>query len=334
MIAKESIGLIFQFHRKKQKKTLKEVSEQIGCSISRLSKFENGQQFFNQTEIVKLYNCIGMNYVTNSRIHQELLNLIQDILNEIVKEGYALNLDSVLEKIEHMLLFDEYYFAIDLIKMMKSIYQDNNYDDSKKYKKHLEQYVHYLPKDFLMIVYKCFGLVEEKNGNWNNALHYYELASQYEDKDVHRALIDYHRGRAYCYCGKSNESLKYLEWAQNIFAEHFYFYRVLLCALQRGIVYFNQSNYEKAIGLFEDLWDIVNRNSNYSMLRERVLINYLWSYLCANKNEKLLSLVESVHDDLRKTFHYNLCSGIVYSRINDKRKSKYFFCKSKAFDVR
>ena len=78
MIAKESIGLIFQIHRKTQKKTLKEVSEQIGCSISRLSKFENGQQFFDQSEIVKLYDCIGMKYVTNSRTHKELLNLIQN----------------------------------------------------------------------------------------------------------------------------------------------------------------------------------------------------------------------------------------------------------------
>lgn len=72
MIAKESIGIVFQIHRKKQKKTLKEVSEQMRCSISRLSKFENGQQFFDKSEIVRLYECIGLNFVIDPRIHEEL----------------------------------------------------------------------------------------------------------------------------------------------------------------------------------------------------------------------------------------------------------------------
>lgn len=329
MIAKESIGIVFQIHRKKQKKTLKEVSEQMRCSISRLSKFENGQQFFDKSEIVRLYECIGLNFVIDPRIHEELLRLIRNIVSSIIQEGYTLNLSYVIDKIERMDFFDEYYFAIDLMKMIKSIYQDNDCYESKKYKDYLKQYVDYMPEAFLMLLYKCFGLVEENNGNWDSALNYFELASQYEKKDVHRALIDYHRGRAYCYCGKENKSLKCLKSAQKTFEEHFYFYRVLLCAIQRGIVNFNQSNYEKAILLFEDLWDTVNRYSNYNHLKDCVLKNLLWSYLCNRKNAKLLSLIKSVSDDLRKTFHYNLCSCICYYREDDIKKSKNALAKAK-----
>lgn len=116
---KINIGQIIKLYRYKQNMTQSELAEGI-CSVSHLSKIENGSKEANQDTINLLLERLGISQEKLSQKARHLLSL----LDEFQMNMYFYALDQAEQNAEMIIQHEEQFFSLDLgIQYHLSLFQ-------------------------------------------------------------------------------------------------------------------------------------------------------------------------------------------------------------------
>ncbi|WP_144522559.1 transcriptional regulator [Bacillus pumilus] len=231
---KINIGQIIKLYRYKQNMTQSELAEGI-CSVSHLSKIENGSKEANQDTINLLLERLGISQETLSQKARHLLSL----LDEFQMNMYFYALDQAEQNAEMIIQHEEQFFSLDLgIQYHLSLFQFYLLSDKQPLALKTHRVLKKFEKTFIETEKEIFeyldGIHLIQNGQLEEGIK--KLESCFSYASVEQSDLYYHYAKALGNMGQLGDALEATHQAMDLYRQKNNFKRIIHCTLIHGVI--------------------------------------------------------------------------------------------------
>ncbi|MGE6631776.1 helix-turn-helix domain-containing protein [Bacillus sp. NPDC077027] len=231
---KMNIGQIIKLYRYKLKLTQSELADGI-CSVSHLSKIENGSKEANQDTINLLLARLGISQETLSQKARHLLSL----LDEFQVNMYFYALTQAEQNAEIIINHEEQFFSLDLgIQYHLSLFQYYLVTEQQSLALKTHRVLKKFEKTFIETEKETFdyldGIHQIKNGQLEKGLKKLENCFSYSS--VEQSDLYYNYAKALGKMGRFGDAIEASYKAMDLYRQRNNFKRIIHCTLIHGVI--------------------------------------------------------------------------------------------------
>ncbi|GAA0374448.1 helix-turn-helix transcriptional regulator [Bacillus horti] len=243
------IGQRIFFFRKSKGMTQEQLAKGI-CSISHLSKIENGHEAPSQDIITHLCHRLGINIedVDSKEELEQITQLLEEWYGLMVNKerNEAKNIyPKIQEKMEHvqdptvLLRYKLYYIRFCLMRA--------EYEEAEEKVKEFSQYEKSVSKELLYLFYFLQGILTYSKGEYSESLTFLKKAEEIAEKlRLIEAELYYMLALAHIQLHDITFSINFASQALELFQQNFQINRCLECEVLIGINNLRLRNYNVA----------------------------------------------------------------------------------------
>jgi HTH-type transcriptional regulator, quorum sensing regulator NprR len=289
------IGNFIRLHRKQQRITQEKLCDGI-CSITYLSKVENGKMLPSEEVCKLLGKRLGVQIVSSAE-QEQALEEIQSIIEQLYKEHELNNSDNVNELYESLLSYKDLlqhpiiYVEYQLISGVHAIHMG---DEEKAHSvvQHLSAIVNNLPKKQLLTFYHLEGMyliLKKRHHDSIIALNKAEILA--EELQVSRPFLLYHLALAHSEAKNKHPAIYYANEALKLCNENANYLQSIYCKMILGLNYTRTKNYQKASTEFDHLLKLAD-SFRLRMIKPLLFHNIAYLHAKMNNVNKAIEFYE------------------------------------------
>ncbi|WP_202078322.1 helix-turn-helix transcriptional regulator [Caldalkalibacillus salinus] len=324
------IGQKIYYFRKSNGMTQEQLAHGI-CSVSHLSKIENGHETPSQDILGHLCNRLGITLddIDMEKEEQAFDQLLQDWYRVIMKRNQQ-EMDRVYQLVKEkkktiqsppLLLKCELFFA-------RYLMINDKHDEALSILKEIKEHLKHLDGEIKYLFYMFWGTVLYNKYNYAEAIQYHRKAEEVANNiRIEDPELYYMLGITFSQLYQISHSIYYTNKALELFNKQFDFKRSIECEIILGINSRRIENKEQAEKHYYNALKVAEENNdtqNIAIIYHNLGVAY--SYEDINKsNDFYLKSTEYMDkeniDDLSRTY---LCLAKNHLKLEDKEQALYY----------